>query len=73
MKAIARYEYLNVKDYSVIEGEVVCTVFCADYDDYKLLPAAIEVGGQILGRTGWNSDLQYACYKSNTRLAKRII
>lgn len=57
---------------TIIEGQVVATVDCDGYDTFAALPDAIEVEGKILGKTGWSSDLHYACYKSGVILGKVI-
>ena len=72
MKAKALFEYINIKASCTCENDSIVEVDCCDYDDYRLLPAAIEVEGKILGKTGWNSDRQYACFKSNVILGKRV-
>jgi hypothetical protein len=53
-----------------IERDTVAEVSCRDYDEFVALPDAIEVEGKILGKTGWNSDRNYACYKSGVLLGK---
>jgi hypothetical protein len=55
-----------------IEGATVAEVSCRDYDEFVALPDAIEVEGNILGKTGWSSDRNYACYKSGVLLGKII-
>lgn len=55
-----------------IEGETVAEVSCRDYDEFVALPDAIEVEGNILGKTGWSSDRNYACYKSGVLLGKKL-
>jgi len=64
----ARYKV--IQKIATIGGQVVAEVTCRDYDDYNALPDAIEVGGRILGKTGWSSDTGYACYKSGVLLGK---
>ena len=72
MKAKINGEYLKVIYASKCEGQSVVTVPCVDYDAYKTLPQAIEFENKIHILTGWNSDLEYACYKTGV-LSARII
>lgn len=53
-----------------IEGETVLETTCRDYDHYKTLPNVVVYNGIECGKTGWSSDKQYACYKSNALIAK---
>lgn len=55
-----------------IEGELVLETTCRDYDHYKSLPDVVSYSGEMCGKTGWNSDRQYACYKSGARIAKKV-
>jgi len=55
-----------------IEGEFVAETTCHDYDEYRSLPMVIEVQGKILGKTGWSSDRNYACYKERVLLGRMI-
>lgn len=55
-----------------IEGELVLETVCRNYDHYKVLPEVILYEGIVCGKTGWNSDRQYACYKSNVPIAKAV-
>lgn len=45
------------------------TTTCPDYDAYKALPDAVEFGGAVFGKTGWNSDRGDAYYKSDAMVA----
>jgi hypothetical protein len=51
-----------------IDNEVVAEVSCHDYDVFCALPDALEIDGVIFGKTGWSSDRNYACYKTNVLL-----
>lgn len=53
----------------IIEGQVVIETTCRDYDHYRSLPDAVTYNGVVCGKTGWNSDRGYACYKSGVALA----
>lgn len=64
--------FLKINALHVIEGEFVAETDCEDYQAYKSLPAAIEVDGRIMGKTGWNSDRGYAYYKTGVKLGKLI-
>jgi hypothetical protein len=72
MIAQARYEYLRLHYIVLLEGEYVAEVDCSGFDDFKALPSAIEYDGKVLGKTGWNSDSNRACYKSGVPLAKGV-
>ena len=54
----------------LIEGETVAEVDCADYDEYKKLPVAIKINDKVLGKSGWSSDKNFACYKENILLGQ---
>lgn len=55
-----------------IEGELVLETTCRDYDHYTSLPEVVAYDGIVCGKTGWNSDKSYACYKSNVSIARPI-
>ncbi len=63
---------LVVRSDMMLGFERVITVDCTDYDVYKGLPRAVSIGNDMFGLTGWNSDLQVACYKTGVLLAKPI-
>ncbi len=52
-----------------IEGMMVIETSCSDYEKYRSLPDLIEYNGVLFGKTGWSSDKEYACYKSNPIVA----
>jgi hypothetical protein len=62
-------QLIAVLSYVSIEGENIIEVECRDYDHYKSLPEVVDVSGELFTRTGWNSDTQLACYKSNRKVA----
>jgi hypothetical protein len=68
MKAIAT-NYIKVLSHQSVEGETFVEVNCRDYDHYASLPDVVEVNGQLLARTGWNSDRDVAYYKSGCLIA----
>lgn len=72
--SVVRYEpgYLNVIQGGFIGDDFCCIVQCDDYDHYRRLPAAVSFEDRLLSRTGWNSDLHQAYYKSNVLLAKKV-
>ena len=51
------------------EGELVLETTCWDYDHFRTLPEVVEYRGNVCGKTGWNSDRGYACYKSGVPIA----
>ena len=72
MEALIKNNYIVVRASHIIDAEFVAEVDCNDFDEYKALPAAIEVDGKLLGKTGWSSDRFYACYKQNVSLGKIV-
>lgn len=68
---------INVLSSYEIDGVSVVHTICVDYDHYTRLPAAVEFGGKVHARTGWNSDRQEAYYKnfgeSTLRLVARAV
>gem|GEM_PF-4522758 len=63
---------VRVNFLQTIDGQVVAEVDCDGYDSFVALPDAIEVEGNVLGKTGWSSDRNYACYKSGVLLGKSL-
>ena len=63
---------IRIQTMQVIDSQTVVEVNCHDFDEYRALPDAIEVQGKVLGKTGWSSDRQYACYKSGVLLGTII-
>lgn len=54
-------------------GEVICIVVtCTDFDHYRNLPEAVSYNGIRCGKTGWNSDKNYACYQSNATIVDAV-
>jgi hypothetical protein len=52
------------------EGVGILTAGCADYDEYKSLPAAVRYEGQVYGKAGWNSDTNAVYYRTDVKIAK---
>ena len=48
------------------DGDECLTVDCEDYAALKSLPAAVEFGGRLFARTGWNSDRCVAYFKTSS-------
>jgi hypothetical protein len=65
-------DMLKIDAYYHICNDVVAEVSCRDYDHFASLPDAIQINGIILGKTGWSSDSNKACYKTNVMLGKPI-
>ncbi len=65
-------EYLRITAFVQVEGTWIAETDCHDFAEYKALPAAIEVKGIRLGKTGWSSDRQYACYKADALLGTHV-
>lgn len=59
-----------------VEGDVVAETACIDYDHYARLPAVVRYPGRrgpvLLGKTGWSSDTNRACYKSGAQIAEPV-
>ena len=64
--------FLKLNATHVIEGEFIAETDCHDYEEYRSLPAAIEVQGKLLGKAGWSSDRNYACYKQRVMLGRIV-
>lgn len=47
------------------DGVKVAIVSCPDYDAFSALPGAVEIGPDVYGKTGWNSDRQVAYYRTD--------
>lgn len=73
MTAKVRDEYISVLTVENFKGLTVATTACRDFNNYLDLPDAIEVGGKVLGKTGWNSDNLLAYYRSDGRLGKVVV
>jgi len=48
----------------IVEGETIVEVNCNDFSEFKKLPEAVNFSGEMLVKTGWNSDKFRAYYKS---------
>lgn len=70
MKASA-HTGIVIRNYHIIEGELIALVDCSDYDGYKSLPDSIKFQDKVLGKTGWSSDHNYACYKECVLMAEK--
>jgi len=56
-----------------IEGEMVLETSCRDYDHFVSLPEVVAYDGIMCGKSGWNSDRGYACYKSSLLIARGVL
>lgn len=65
-----RIEEIVVRDTAIIDGVHCLVTDCVDYEHYRKLPPAVELGGIRYGLTGWNSDSQRAHYQTNVILAR---
>ena len=70
MEAKIVKDMLLLQSVQVIGRDSIATVDCLDYDAYRKLPEVIHYMGKTMGKTGWNSDSGYACYKTGVVLAK---
>jgi len=73
MRAKATDEFLNISTAATVEGDSIITTSCPDYEAYSKLPAVVEFENKLYGRTGWNSDRGFACYKTSAPLARIIV
>ena len=64
---------LLLQSVQAIGRDSIAMVDCLDYEAYRKLPEVIEYQGKMLGKTGWNSDSGYACYKTGVALAKVLV
>lgn len=62
--------YVQLQTVGKIDGVSCLSVDCPDYDAYKALPVALTYEGTVHGKTGWNSDINMAYYKSTALLAQ---
>lgn len=69
-KVLPGFLKLNAVHY--IEGEFVAETDCQDYEEFRSLPAAIQVEGKTLGKAGWSSDRHYACYNEKVLLGRLV-
>lgn len=53
----------------LIEGVTVLETTCASFKDFCALPGVVEFEGRVCGKTGWSSDTNLACYKSDAKIA----
>lgn len=56
----------------ILEGKMVLETPCQDFDHYKRLPDVVSYHGRVCGKTGWNSDRNYACYKQTDYIARKV-
>jgi hypothetical protein len=57
--------FIKIDSFQQIEGEYIATASCFSFDEYKAFPNVIDIQGRIMVKTGWNSDTNYVCFKSN--------
>ena len=53
-------------------GAAALIVDCDDYDAFRMLPRVVAFDGRRYGLTGWHSDWQIACYRSDVALAQAV-
>lgn len=69
MKAKAIQDAITLTNVQEVEGETILETDCRDYDHFITLPSAVVYDGKVCGKSGWSSDRNYACYKSNMKVA----
>jgi hypothetical protein len=72
MKAIEVPRAITLLNVQTLDGQTVLETTCSDYEHYKSLPQVVSYNGVMCGLTGWNSDLNKACYKSGIDIAQGI-
>jgi hypothetical protein len=72
MKAKAIKDTVPVLNQFFFGNEHSFETSCVDYEDYEMLPDAVELKGRIYVKTGWNSDRGRAYYKTGRPIAKAI-
>lgn len=63
---------IRVEAAVVLEGRVVLTTTCHDYQHFTTLPDVVDYQGRKCVKTGWSSDTGYACYQESPHYAKVI-
>ena len=58
--------------YTMDRDIVVAETQCTSHKHFEMLPSAIEIEGQELGKSAWNSDRCVAYYRSDRVVAKCI-
>lgn len=73
-EARAVNEFHRIDDLQVIDGETIIVLsYDMEADPFcKAMPRAIQYNGQILGRTGYNSDSGQCYYKSGANLVQEV-
>jgi|2_EtaG_2_1085320.scaffolds.fasta_scaffold00571_21 hypothetical protein len=65
--------YVRISYYMTLpDGVFVAEAACLSNDYFNELPDAIEFRNNILGKSGWNSDIGKAYYRSDVQLAKIV-
>jgi len=57
----------------ILEGIAWLEVLCSDTTFYLKLSKVVEYNNKLYYKTGWNSDLNRAYYKSTTLVARPIL
>ena len=70
MKATALKNTVVLNSIHMIGGESVFQTVCRDFEMFCQLPEVIEYNGIVAGKTGWNSDTGFACYRSRLNFAR---
>ena len=66
MQAIIKDNFITVQSVEYLpDGVKVAVVACLDYSEFKVLPCAIEYGGNGFALSGWNSDHLIAYYRTD--------
>jgi hypothetical protein len=56
---------IEILDSAYIDGVGIISTPCRDYDDFSSLPRAVKFKGVPYGRSGWNSDLGCAYFRTD--------
>lgn len=72
MKALEVPQAIVLTTVAYVDFDLVLETNCRDYDHYTTLPEVVNYQGVECGKTGWNSDRHYACYKASAHIAKAV-
>ena len=70
--ASANHSFIPVLALYTIDGKTCIEVECKDHDEFTNLPKVVSVNGELMAKTGWNSDLGKAHFKAGCLLAKEV-
>jgi hypothetical protein len=54
------------------DGTTAAVVPCSDHEMFESLPPALEIAGDLYGKTGWNSDRGVAYYRTDAIMGRAV-